>query len=304
MSSLYNKYRPTTLKGIYGNQELVSSLRGMVDKNEIPHTILLHGPTGCGKTTIGRIIATELGAVDFDFREIDSADFRGIDTIREIRRQAHLAPLRSPVKVYLIDECHKITNDGQNALLKILEDTPKHVYFILATTDPQKLLKTVRGRCSAFKVETLQDEQMYKLLKKVTVREGEKGIDKEILERIAEDSEGHPRNALQVLEQVLHTAPEKRMEMAKRQADVNTESIELARALTQNKGWKTISSILTGLKQEDPEGIRRMILGYCQAVLLKSDNEKCGLIMEEMLEPFYNTGFPGLTYACYSITKN
>ena len=300
--SLYLDYRPTSLNTVIGNKELKSSLDGMFNSNSVPHTILLHGPTGCGKTTIGRIIATKLGCADFDYREIDSADFRGIDTVREIRKNAQLSPISGPVKVYLLDEVHKMTNDAQNALLKILEDTPHHVYFILATTNPEKLLKTVKGRCSMFQVQLLTESEMVKLLNRISKKEGHR-IDKEILEQIAEDTGGHPRNAIQVLEQVLNAKPEERLNVAKRQGEVKSETIELARLLIKGSGWNAVRVLLKGLKSEDPESIRRMILAYCQSVLLNSDNERAGRIMEEMLEPFYNTNFPGLVYACYAIVK-
>ena len=130
--SLYLQYRPIELSQLKGNADIVATLEGMLDnRTSCPHAFLLHGPTGCGKTTIGRIIASSLGCKDSDFTEVDSADFRGIDTIREIRKSSQFMPTHGDVRVWLIDECHKMTNDAQNALLKILEDTPTHIYFVL-----------------------------------------------------------------------------------------------------------------------------------------------------------------------------
>jgi len=302
--SLYLKYRPKTLEEIQGNAEVSGALEGMLgDLRVCPHAFLLSGPTGCGKTTIGRIIATRLECKGSDFREIDSADFRGIDTVREIRKQSQFKPLEGPCRVWLIDECHKMTNDAQNALLKILEDTPKHIYFILCTTDPHKLLKTIQGRCSQFVVKPLNERQMFQLLRKIVKAEGQE-LPKVVYDQIAQDSFGHPRNALQILDQVLRVDPEQRLEVAKRSAEEQSESIELCRSLINGDGWKKVSGILNGLKDQDPEGIRRHVMGYAQSVLLKGDNQRAGLVLEEMLEPFFNTGFPGLVYACYSITKN
>jgi DNA polymerase-3 subunit gamma/tau len=303
--ALYHKYRPTSIEEMLGNRDTLEILKEVLSGNkEIPQAFLLHGPTGCGKTTLARIIANELGVKGSDFREVDSADFRGIDTVRDIRRQSNFVALESSCKVWLLDECHKLSNDAQNALLKGLEDPPKHVYYILATTDPQKLISTIKGRCSQYELKPLTDNTMFKLIRKV-VRGEEENLDKDVYDQIIMDSQGLPRNALQILEQVLIAPEDKRLQTAKRQAEVQTQSIELCRALIKNLSWGKISSILSDLKEngQDPENIRRQVLGYCQAVLLKDNEIRVGRIMEEFIEPFYNTGFPGLVYACYAIVE-
>lgn len=303
--SLYHKYRPNAFDEVIGNEELIASVMGVLrHKDGPPHAFLFSGPTGCGKTTLSRIVANELGCVGVDFREMDSASYRGIDDIREIRKQSLYKPLEGSARVWLLDECHKLSNDAQNALLKALEDAPSHVYYILATTDPQKLLPTIRGRCACFAVSLLNDEQMLRLLKKVCKKE-RATVEVEVLEQIVQSSQGHPRNALQTLEQVLVVEPEQRLEIAKRAENFRTQTIELCRALTKRGvRWKEVATILSGLKDgEDPETIRRAILGYCSSILLKGENDLAGKIMELMIEPFYDSGWPGLIYACYAIVK-
>jgi DNA polymerase-3 subunit gamma/tau len=298
------KYRPTELPQIKGNSDTLVALEGMLDDLlSCPHSFLLYGPTGCGKTTIGRIIASRLGSKGSDLREVDSASFRGIDTIRDMRRVSDYMPMESKSIVWIIDECHKLTNDAQNALLKILEDTPQHVYFILCTTEPQKLLATVKGRCQAFQVKPLEDQQMFGLLRGVVRGEGEE-LDKLVFDQIVQSSNGLPRNALQILEQVLNAPKENRLEYAKRAEAEIVQSIELCRALIKGASWATVNKILTGLKDQEAESIRRAVLGYCQAVLLKTDEPICGLILEEFIHPFYDSGFPQLVYACYAVVKN
>src|SRR5690554_5071868 len=167
---LYLKYRPDSLDEVVGNSETVELLRSQLSPDAsqpIGRSILFHGPTGCGKTTLGRIVARELGAKGSDIKEIDAADFRGIDTIREIRKQIAYKPLEGPYQVWILDEVHRATQDAQSALLKTLEDTPSHVYFILCTTDPQKLLPAIRGRCADYQVRTLNDREMRMLLRRV-----------------------------------------------------------------------------------------------------------------------------------------
>jgi len=298
------KYRPNTFDEVIGNAELIATLKGVLrNPGDCPHSFLFHGPTGCGKTTLGRIVANALGAVGGDLREVDSADFRGIDTVRDIRKQSQYRPLEGNCRVWILDECHKMSNDAQNALLKALEDTPSHVYFILCTTDPQKLISTIRGRCAQFQVRPLSDTDMMKLLRRVVKGEGA-SLSKKIYERIIEDAQGHPRNALQVLAQVLVVDEEARLVVAQRSAENESQTIELCRALLANgPSWAKIASILNDLKEQhlDPEGIRRAVIGYCQAVLLKSSrNDAAARVLEKFIDPFYDSGFPELTLASYS----
>lgn len=302
--ALYRKYRPRTLERVKGNEQIVRTLNTMLEKGEkCPHTFLLHGPTGCGKTTIARIIANRLNSKGADLCEMDIGDFRGIDTVRDIRKQSQFMPIESEARVWILDECHKFTTDAQNALLKILEDTPPRVYFILCTTDPQKLLSTVKGRCSSFQVKPLSEEEMRSLLKRVVAKEGEV-LDKEVYDLIIENNNGLPRNALQVLEQILNVDPEYRLDLAKKSEEQINQSIELCRILiSPHANWKTVSSILNGLRDQDAEGIRRVVLGYCQSILLKADMFRAGTVLEAFIEPFYDSGFPALVLACYTVIK-
>ena len=300
---LYLKYRPNALAEIEGNREIVITLRGMFKKNEIPHSMLFHGPTGCGKTTLARIVAKELGCAENNLIEIDTAQFRGIDTVRDLRKNIQYTPLGGGIRVYIIDEVHKMTGDAQNAFLKILEDTPKHIYFILCTTDPQSLLPTIKGRCSQFQVQLLSDDDMKSLLTKIAELEND-SIEDEIIEQITQDSQGHPRNALQILEQVLSTPKKRRLTIAQQAAIEQSESIALCRALMKKQGWSEVKKILQGLKGQDAEGIRRVVIGYASSVLLNTDNAVAGLILEAFQEPTYNMGFPGIVLACYTVIKS
>jgi len=203
----------------------------------------------------------------------------------------------------MIDECHKLTTDAQNAMLKVLEDTPDHVYFILATTDPQKLIATVKSRAVQYSMNPLSDMGMMRLLK-TTIKKEKESVEKEVIEQIIQDSLGHPRAALNILEKVLNTEPEERLEAAKAMAEQTNESIELCRCLLSNSGWKKCSAILQGLKGQEAESIRRVILGYCQSVLLKAGNERAAMVIEQFMEPLYDVGFPGLVFNCYAIIKS
>jgi len=302
--NLYLKYRPSSFDEMYGNKATVSALKTMVaNKEECPHSFLFHGPKGNGKTTLARIVAKELGIKGSDLRELDTADFRGIDSVREIRKQASYRPLEGERRMWILDECHQLTKDAQSALLKILEDTPNHVYFALCTTDPQKLLPTVKDRCTDFLVQPLTDEEMKSLIMSVCKAEGER-ISGKVGKQIIQDSMGHPRAGLQILDQVLRVPKEERLSAAKRQAEQQNQSIELCRALLKGQSWHTVKTIVKGLKDEDPEGVRRHVVAYCQSVLLNSDNERAAMIFEHFMHPFYDTGMAGLVYASYAVSKS
>lgn len=307
--SLDTRNRPKTMETMAGNNTTVAAVEKLFEKRDkFPHALLITGPTGCGKTTLGRIISDMLGAREVDYREVDSAQFNGIDTVREIKSQMCYLPRhpQSKCRVWLIDEAHMLGTGGaseknraQNAILKMLEDAPDHVYFILCTTDPQRLLKTVVGRCLRLEVSTLTDKTMENLLKRVARKERAK-LPEEVREMIVEKADGHPRNALKLLEKVIGLGEEQAIELIDEEGKKESQAIDLCRALIGKSHWKYVAKILTGLKGEDEESIRRMCLKYCNTILLKGEiNTQAFIIMEEMEEPFYNTGKPGLTLACY-----
>lgn len=301
--SLYIKYRPVEFNEIVGNSDTVMYLEEVIkDKKNIPHVFLFHGPTGCGKTTMARILAKELGATGINIKEINSADFRGIDTVRDMIRSSRYQSIGGGNRVWIIDEVHQQTTAAQTALLKLLEDTPSNAYYILCTTEPDKLLPTIKGRTIQLGVNPLKDSQMFNLLGSIVKRENAK-VKGVVYEQIIEDSFGLPRNALQILDKVLKVHPDQQLKMAKESAAQHNASIELCRVLLLNTPWKKVSTILKGLKDQDVESIRRHVLGYAQSTILSHENDKAALILEEFVEPFYNSGFPGLVFACYSIIK-
>lgn len=301
--NLYLKYRPQTLDEVIGNADIVSYLReALPNKDKCPHVFLLHGDTGCGKTTLARIIASEIDCAPVDLKEINVADFRGIDTVREIIKSSRYFSIGGGSRVWIFDEFHKSTNDAQNALLKLFEDSPENGYFILCTTDPQKIISTIKGRCIELQVKPLNEVEMTKLLRGVCKKE-EKKISISVYEQIIQDSFGLPRNALQILDKVLAVSEEQQLEMAKQSALQHSESIQLCRSLLDKSPWTKVREILVGLKDQDAEGIRRHVLGYAQSILLRQENDRAAFVIEMFREPLYNIGFPGLVLNCYSVVK-
>lgn len=310
-------YRPQTLKDVEGNLSTVESLQSVLsrDKKDIPHVYLLTGNKGCGKTTIGRIIKNELGCSDSDYKELDMACFRGIDDIRAIRKQTSLKPMGpGGVRVWLLDEIHmcgsggsSAKNEAQNALLKILEDTPESVYFILCTTNPEDLLPTIKSRCMQFTVAPLGERQMVRLLKKIVASElGDAApiFPESAYQMIHKSSLGHVRDALQILEKIIDLPAARILKSIEEVACEESKLIELCQALLKQETWKSVSKIIRELpEKEEPESMRRAILAYMTSVLLKSDHAQAAICIDAFKEPFYNSGKAGLVLACYEAVK-
>ena len=146
MKALYRKYRPLNLASVVGQDKTIEQLRGALDQNKISHAYLFIGPRGCGKTSVARIFAHEINHFPYqledsymDIIEIDAATFTGVDNIRDLREKAMIVPTNGKYKVYIIDEIHMLSTSAFNALLKILEEPPAHIVFIMATTNPEKI---------------------------------------------------------------------------------------------------------------------------------------------------------------------
>jgi DNA polymerase III gamma/tau subunit len=300
---LHLKYRPKTFDEVIGNEKVLALLKSVLGRESgRPHSILFSGPSGCGKTTLARIIKTELGCSDRDFHELNMSNTRGIDTVREMVVNSKYAPVNSPCKIYLLDEFHRVTIDSQNAILKILEDTPSHVYFILCTTEPEKLLKTIKTRCTKYAVTSQTKRGLQKLVERVLAEEGVKDFPEDAIKEIIRVADGSPRNVLVALDSVIDLENDDEIVAAIMDFTVSESGIkDLCQALLQNKTWATVSKILAGM-QEEPETIRYAVLGYMNTVLMGAENPRAAQIISNFLESFMYTKRAGLTYACFVST--
>ena len=197
VKALYRKYRPKTLEGVVGQPQVTDVLAKSLKAGKISHAYLFIGPRGTGKTSVARILAHEINGFKYeveddyvDIIEIDGASNRGIDNIRELREKALIAPTSGKYKVYIIDEVHMLTKEAFNALLKILEEPPKHVVFIMATTDAYKVPVTITSRAQTYTFTLADTKTMFDFLKSVVEKEKIK-IDDDALTLIVKKVEDH-----------------------------------------------------------------------------------------------------------------
>lgn len=301
---LYKKHRPSKFGELVGQDDVVDSLRNMGKTGKIPHFILLQGPSGCGKTTISRILKNALKCSDIDFLEKNAASDRGIDMVRAIASQVNVSPMLGENRIWVIDECHALTAEAQDAFLKLLEDTPHHAYFIFLTTDPKKLKSTIITRATVLKLKSLTEKDLIKLVEDVCKKEG-RSVESEVAKKIATTAEGSARRALVILHTVLSLESTEKQLAAISTIDEGTPGFNVAQMLMNAKTtWAELAPALKEVN-EDPEGVRRIVLGYANSCLLGNGNKKRSVIViEEFMDNFFDSGKAGLTLACWNVIQS
>ncbi len=303
---LHTKLRPANFDDFLGNTTTINSIKSKLAQGTLHHSILLQGPSGCGKTTIARILKSALNCSDFDFVEINMGNIGGVATAREIIRNVKLRPMKGPCRIYLLDECQQSTKDFQNALLKPLEDTPSYAYFILCTTDPQKLLLTIRNRCAIYEVNKLSDCNMTELIEMTMSREG-KEINDDVVTDIMIAADGCPRQAMVILDQIIDLDPRRQRRAIKNFIGQEAATIELCQALLKGANWANVQQILRDLNDE-PEKVRRAVIGYMTAVAVNEQRDmkkiaRAKTVYNNFKDAFYDTGKAGLVFSCWSAVK-
>ena len=223
--ALYRKYRPASFAEVVGQEHVTEPLSTALTANRINHAYLFSGPRGCGKTSSARILARSLnceqgptptpcgvcdscvalapnGPGNVDVVELDAASHGGVDDTRELRDRAFYAPAQSRYRIFIVDEAHMVTTAGFNALLKIVEEPPEHLIFVFATTEPEKVLPTIRSRTHHYPFRLLAPRTMRPLLERICAEENVH-VDDAVYPLVIRAGGGSPRDTLSVLDQLL-----------------------------------------------------------------------------------------------------
>jgi DNA polymerase-3 subunit gamma/tau len=223
--ALYRRYRPDTFAEVIGQDHVTEPLRNALSNNRVNHAYLFSGPRGCGKTTSARILARAIncekgpapepcgecqscqdlargGPGSLDVIEIDAASHGGVDDARDLRERAFFAPVQSRFKIYIIDEAHMVTTQGFNALLKLVEEPPPHLKFIFATTEPDKVIGTIRSRTHHYPFRLVPPKVLAEYLAELCAAEGV-AIEQAALPLVVRAGAGSVRDSLSVLDQLI-----------------------------------------------------------------------------------------------------
>lgn len=298
---LHVKYRPLSFDEVIGQDAAIKALQTKLSGKAVPHAYLFTGPSGVGKTTLARILATELGCPRDAVYEIDAATYSGIENMRSVISTTQYTSLgQSDVKVFVVDECHALSKATWQSLLLALEEPPAHVYWCLCTTEIDKVPATIKTRCHAFDLKPVKKDILEDYLVDIARLE-EIDVDESVVGLVADKAEGSVRQALVYLSTVEGCESRKEAFQLLETASDNAEIIDLVRFVAAGKGvtWPDLMKRIKSLQEQNQsaESIRLVMVNYVSSVLMGTKDEKQTVRYLSILSAFDRPYYQNEKYA-------
>lgn len=270
--ALYTKYRPQKFADVIGQEQVTDVLKNSLKLGNISHAYLFSGSRGTGKTSVARILAREIGTSDNDLYEIDAASNNGVDEVRRLTESVQTMPFDSKYKVYILDEVHMLSKSAFNALLKTLEEPPKHIVFVLATTEPEKLPETVISRCEHYHFKSPNRTMLKKMIVNTAKKEGYE-LDSDAGELLAILGDGSFRDSHTSLQKLIRASEDKKISIEEVERVMGAPKISLindvVRAIICRDQNLALNSIATAKdKNIDVKIFLKLLLDRIRTALL------------------------------------
>ena len=267
---LHTKYRPQKLEDVIGQDHVTKSLARQLEGQQ--QAFLFEGPSGTGKTTLARICARQLGCSEVT--EVDAATHTGVDAMREVASRAAYVSLDGGGRAFIVDECHRLSKQAWESLLKDIEEPPENVYWFFCTTEGNKVPKTIRTRCVSYALKDVPWRPLIELLTKVAAKEG-MDVDAPVIEVAAEEASGSPRQALVNLATIEHCKDVEEARAALNRMAGDKQAFDLARLISKpTYSFEAACSLLKELKEVPPESIRHTVRAYATTTILNSPENR------------------------------
>jgi DNA polymerase-3 subunit gamma/tau len=280
------KYRPQFLKDVIGNSKAVYLLQRYIKRGDLPKALLFYGKSGCGKTTLAGVLANEIEAVLYEF---NTANTRGIDTVRSIVEMCKYRELTGRKRVIVFDECHQLTVDAQNALLKVLEGEDTFNVFVLCTTDKDKLLETIINRCVAMEVLALSYDECCKLVERIEKAENV-SYSEDVVAWVWKKNKGVVRNILNDLQSVVEFANDlKKVKKYLKKVDIvdKHDMVEFCSELVRkNLNWAVIAKYLGELADDDVQKFIAFGKSYISSAIVSMNSDRDLRYYADLLKVF------------------